>query len=541
LTPNYTITVTDLTPSQLKIEVKSSSNNPNTLYLIDNTADQLIHLKIDITNLAGNTGVGFDEINMQGASEFFDIASNVVEPFHLVKADDELELEFNNFAATILLDSITPTPYRKNYDFYRGGYDTLYLYGKHFGDITIPATNRWVEFNNAHEATGFMKPLEEDYIIWTDSLIIVKVPAIGKSVPSTPTTPDENYAGTGTVKISSLGLYSLPQNIQIPFSVMNWRVNSSLPSFPHILVNRNGIGGYTLTYDTSFYSFPNSNSSGSFNPIQAFEKALIQWRCATGLNFIINDSIPNLQWENPSNTNANEMIVGFDPSVSSLGQTSILLREVCDTNYLNQSSARYYVEKFSILFSPTTSWWFDEDTTTFLGTTQSDFISAALHELGHAHLLNHTKNYFFGLYETMYWLQSPGSLVRQIDINSDIGGNFISDFSTNASPSSCFSPMIKTQSVFCDIIDRTDEYKHKKLEINIFPNPANDNLNLEFSELPNSNIQLILYDLVGRRIMSKEFPPNGNLQVDIADLSKGTYFIKIKIGNSSTTQKIIKF
>ncbi|MFK7950932.1 MAG: T9SS type A sorting domain-containing protein, partial [Saprospiraceae bacterium] len=539
LTPNYTITVTDLTPSQLKIEVKSSSNNPNTLYLIDNTADQLIHLKIDLTNLAGNTGIGFDEINMQGVSEFFDITSNIVEPFDLVKADDELEIEFNNFAAPILLDSITPTPYRKNNDFYRGGYDTLYLYGKHFGGDML-LVNGWVEFNNAHEDTDFVKPFEEDYVYWSDTLIIVKVPSVGQSIPASGTTPDENYAGKGEVKVRSLGLYSLPKDIKIPFSFMNFKPSNS-PSVPHILINRNGIGGYTLTYDSSFYSLPNTNSLGNSTPIQLFEKALIQWRCTTGVNFIVNDSIPNLPWENPNNSNANKIIVGFDPAVSSLARTEILLREVCDTNYLNPSSARYYVEKFNILFSPTASWWFDEDTTVFLGTAYSDFLSAALHELGHAHLLNHTKNVFFGSYETMYYKLWEGEAKREIDGYSNMGGNFISDFSTKTSPSNCYNPMIKVSSVFCDIINKTDNHQIQKLNISIYPNPTSDILNLDFSELPSDNIQLTFYNLVGRRVLSKEFPPNGNLQVDINDLARGTYFIEIRIRDNSTTQKIIKF
>lgn len=522
LTPNYTLNVTDISPSQLKITVSSASNNPNTLYLINNSSEQLVHLKIDLTNLAGNTGIDFDEINMQGLSEFFDISTSTGESFDLVKANDKLHMDFSAFM-TPSITSIYPTEVK-------GGIDTLYIYGQNFGDTLTPTASR-VEFQNAHQASGWSKPFETDYILWSDTLIIVKVPSVGVDPDGIYLQQDENIAGTGVIRVFNLTQYSQNVNLKVKFSIANLKP-SGIPTIPHVLVNRNGIGGYTLSYDANFSSFPNSNSFGTSTPIDIFEKALIKWRCATGLNFIINDSIPNLPWENSSASDANKMIVGFEP-LSVPGQTTILLRQVC-----NSSSPKYYVDKFKIKFNINQSWWIEDDTTALIGSsTYLDLESVALHEIGHAHLLNHTTNFFFGIDETMYWTQSTGDVIREIDANNLAGGKYIID--TLLATGSCPYSMIKV-TLHCDFTNHTNEQDFQILNVEIFPNPTIDYININLSKIPKQPVEITVFDLTGRELKHKLYNSVRDFKVNISKIPIRVYFLKIKIENAFHTKRIVK-
>jgi Zn-dependent metalloprotease len=109
--PNYTITVMDFSPDMLKISVTSTSNNPGNLYTITNQAEEFAHIKIDITNIAGNTGIEFDEPQMQGLTEYYDANVGGGEPVDLVKATDELDIDvsgvFNGSATCDFCDGNT--------------------------------------------------------------------------------------------------------------------------------------------------------------------------------------------------------------------------------------------------------------------------------------------------------------------------------------------------------------------------------------------------------------------------------------------------
>jgi len=106
--PNYTLSVVDVSPDQMKITAQSTTSNPSNYYMITNQSEELAHIKIDISNLAGNTGIEFDEIQMQGLSELFDAAASSHTPFDLVTASDELNIDINGIITN--LNSCTTCP-----------------------------------------------------------------------------------------------------------------------------------------------------------------------------------------------------------------------------------------------------------------------------------------------------------------------------------------------------------------------------------------------------------------------------------------------
>lgn len=80
-------------------------------------------------------------------------------------------------------------------------------------------------------------------------------------------------------------------------------------------------------------------------------------------------------------------------------------------------------------------------------------------------------------------------------------------------------------------------------QINIFPNPVGDNLNIEYELFKSESISYELIDLMGRTIGTAYFgiqsPGKHTSSVNVAALENGIYFIKIKIDNNKSIKKII--
>lgn len=73
-------------------------------------------------------------------------------------------------------------------------------------------------------------------------------------------------------------------------------------------------------------------------------------------------------------------------------------------------------------------------------------------------------------------------------------------------------------------------------EFSVYPNPVRDVVNISAGE----SIQRVrVYDLTGR--MVKQANPNtSDFSLDVADLSKGVYFVKLNAGDREATTKLIK-
>lgn len=85
---------------------------------------------------------------------------------------------------------------------------------------------------------------------------------------------------------------------------------------------------------------------------------------------------------------------------------------------------------------------------------------------------------------------------------------------------------------------RTDEIK-----ATIFPNPARDNMNVQFELPAATDVQVSIYDLTGAKVMSQQFSASqaGSQQrIDIANLPGGLYFVKTQAGNATYVTKLTK-
>ncbi len=83
--------------------------------------------------------------------------------------------------------------------------------------------------------------------------------------------------------------------------------------------------------------------------------------------------------------------------------------------------------------------------------------------------------------------------------------------------------------------------KRMKDKVIISPNPANDKvtINLNQIDLSNSTATASLYDLTGRKVLSKN-SITGTFELDLSSLSKGIYTLTIQSANFTYNEKIIR-
>ena len=97
----------------------------------------------------------------------------------------------------------------------------------------------------------------------------------------------------------------------------------------------------------------------------------------------------------------------------------------------------------------------------------------------------------------------------------------------------CNSIWEKLNAVMCNGTS-INETNSKTKEISIFPNPANTEINIVLPE--NDNAQIEISNAMGQVIIKDQ---NKNT-IDLSNLTNGLYFISVKQGKQSYTQKLIK-
>ncbi len=84
-------------------------------------------------------------------------------------------------------------------------------------------------------------------------------------------------------------------------------------------------------------------------------------------------------------------------------------------------------------------------------------------------------------------------------------------------------------------------FEENKIQVKLFPNPANDVLQVSFEMEGETELELNIIDVTGASLIQTELKvSNGFVQkVDIAELSKGMYYLQLK--SERGTSKTIKF
>jgi hypothetical protein len=75
----------------------------------------------------------------------------------------------------------------------------------------------------------------------------------------------------------------------------------------------------------------------------------------------------------------------------------------------------------------------------------------------------------------------------------------------------------------------------------VYPNPSNGIFNLEFNSKNTSDVEINIYDMMGRSILTRIFKNKSTTfleSINIQNISSGVYILQVKRGNEISSQKL---
>ena len=132
------------------------------------------------------------------------------------------------------------------------------------------------------------------------------------------------------------------------------------------------------------------------------------------------------------------------------------------------------------------------------------------------------------------WFNDLGSLVSSQNVNISSNGNY---YCIAIDANNCQSDTITY------FYSETSFFDSEISNFNIYPNPTNDCLNIEFESINEQNYSIYLLDLLGQKILiDRIFETKGNYshKLDLFEFSKGIYILELKSDSRIYNKKIIK-
>ena len=78
--------------------------------------------------------------------------------------------------------------------------------------------------------------------------------------------------------------------------------------------------------------------------------------------------------------------------------------------------------------------------------------------------------------------------------------------------------------------------------INIYPNPVHDQVNIEITNWPTNGVVIVVRDITGKQVYTQNFEPisnNETIQINTSKWTKGTYFIEVGSGQNRVVEKMV--
>lgn len=517
LSSTYGLTKSNVTSSKVKIEL-SPVGSLSGLTEIGTSEQLLAKGKITIQNIFADPGITYDLAEMQSMSKFYESGSQQLFDTVIVEGDwtkllSELAPQILNFTPDTTIAGIS---------------DQLFITGTGFGNITLPPVDRKVVFTrvtqpNSPSGHQWMSPLPGDYLQWNDSTIVVNVPSIGTVTSTLPVA--DYHAGTGKIGIiTPLGTDTMfAKNLYVRGTAFNSAAPNQLGTIRGIrykFLNRNTDGGYDLHFTSSF---ANLNSGQA---VEAFKRALVTWRCATGINFRIKpiDGIAVSLQQYACRISFGPMPVGVLSSA-----TAITIDSLPDACAGSNGVIRFlHVRKFNMTFNDQYNWHTGTDTPTLEWSNTIDLETTALHELGHAHELGHSNN----PHNVMWYLVNQ----YRRNLTSDditVGYNIVF-YSAIDTFFKCSNPMTSVLGIDCSTLPIQD-IENKTILVKAVPNPVIDFVNIVLPKQFNGKkVNIRILDQIGRINAETNGNITGNvLEIYLKSYASGLYFVLIEVENES--------
>jgi lysyl endopeptidase len=127
------------------------------------------------------------------------------------------------------------------------------------------------------------------------------------------------------------------------------------------------------------------------------------------------------------------------------------------------------------------------------------------------------------------WTGPSGYSSNNEDIGGLISGNYTLTITDN-------NGCVTIENILVNSFVGNQNIKNDLFQIS--PNPTKGQFKINYEPMSTSNIQLNIFDLTGRLVFKKDFENQREIFIDLSNKSKGTYLLKLLVGNEYL-QKII--
>lgn len=274
----------------------------------------------------------------------------------------------------------------------------------------------YVEFANADAGTGFIQPDASQYVSWSNTQIVVQVPT---------QTSGSGTAGTGVIRVNTGTAVASTQTLTVNYGHLNLLYSNTLTPqqvFNTRHVDLNGMGGITWQMYTGF----DANAAAK----ASFQRAFQTWRCATLINWALGSTVST----NTITFDGVDVIrfdIGSELPAGVLGRCTSYWNG-CATGTL----VTFFVSELDICFDDAAAGFTWQYGPTNAASTEIDFQSVTVHELGHGHQLSHVIN----TADVMHYSIANGQTKRTLNTDDVNGG--LAVMSRNGTGGVCSKPMM---------------------------------------------------------------------------------------------------
>ena len=543
LSNDYSLTVNDYALDELKIEVDLATN-PVNVGSLSTSEQKLCHLIVNLANVTNSGAIQFEDVNMQGKSYHFDENTKTLDAFETILTGADWNYIFTDFSfspsvITAGTKSILTITAAAGTDF-----------GANKGNVRMRDAN----FSNLGN-TNAMYKIEDQFVTWTPNMITVMLPHISTDITSNPIvamTP-----GSGPIQIEKVDAsgfvtttFTSSSQINVFYSITNADDGTDKYDAVVNLTALDTTGGVIFYLGEVLDSIPNVR--------EIIEESLCLWREKTGVNFILSDSVIT----NPTADALDglNIIYMVSDTVEFSMQTIVSKSTLSLVPPIVSSKRRYswvtdidiQIKRYTNLSPLTYKIW--NYTKNPPAANADDFYAAIIHEFGHAHSLSHvigmSPDTLDGRLMFPQLLGGENVARRNIDTTATAAGLFVLQHSVDsltylasiAGNDNSRIPMTRILNFDC-IINSTNDIVKNIVEVQLYPNPVNNQFNIKYELLQSSEVTLEVYDVVGRLVQQENlgFQTRGEYLREF-ELSQpsGIYFVKLVTSYGFKTLKVVK-
>ena len=398
-------------------------------------------------------------------------------------------LSRNTQNTNLIINTISPS------EIIIGNNDLLTITGSGFG-ATGPtgATKVWVKTLDGANFYALQDAFY--YASWSDTEIKVKIPS---SNPSSAI-----KLGGGKVRVGNSTTFTESSNAYVVKGVVRDAVNLTV-------TNNNPITLPALS-DGGIKFIPNTNFTNT-TALNTLNYAIDNWVCNTGIKM----SVDNTQTTTALNVD--------NDGISSLYFDSTMSSTVLGIMKVNigtcSSTGRRYIVDLDFAINPNVNFNYTLNPSS---SSEIDFYSVVLHELGHARNMLHVNNPNKVMHSSITFGQNRRTL-HQHEIET---GLWIQNDSETIQ--TCNKPLM-TAGTCLNLSNENFESN----ELTYYPNPTQNMVTIDSAF---ENIKV--YNALEQEVITKTQQTNNQTIVDLSSFANGIYFIKLKNDTTEKTIKIIK-